>query len=319
MPVDPQCQALLDAAAAAGAPFAHDDYRAIRAAYAATTPSYRHATEPLAAVDDRTFAGPACAVPVRIYRPTTASSSPAPCVVYFHGGGWVVGDLDSHDHLCRYLAHGAGAVVVAVDYRLAPEHPFPAPLDDCIAAVHWVADNAVELDIDPQRLALGGDSAGGNLAAATAIALRDGKGPRALVQLLIYPAVDFTANNDSLRDNAEGYLLTRSALDLFTRLYLPDEATRSDPRASPQLRNRHTDLPRAFIQTAEYDPLRDEARDYAQTLAAAGCPVEYKCYPGMVHGFARMGGKVDMALTALDDACGVMREAFNRKEHPGPV
>lgn len=311
MPLDPQCQAIVDAAAANGSPFAERDYNAARAAYAATTDVYRHPCPPLASVIEQTIAGPDGRVPIRIYKPQLeVGDGLLPCLVFFHGGGWVVGDLDSHDHLCRYLSHGAATCVVAVDYRLAPEHQFPAALDDCVAAVHWVADNATSLNIDPHRIAVGGDSAGGNLAAASAIALRDNNGPELRMQLLIYPAVDFTADNESLRDNAEGYLLTRAALDLFTELYLPDDAARSDPRASPQLRNQHHDLPPAFIQTAEFDPLRDEARRYAETLMHAAVPVEYKCYSGMVHGFARMGGKVDAALTALDDACGVLREAL---------
>ena len=310
MPVDPQCQSILDAVAAIGTPFAHDDYHASRAAYAGTTARYRHESGPLATVSDQTFAGPAGAVPVRIYVPATNAPGPLPCLVFFHGGGWVVGDLDTHDHVCRHLAHGAGVCVIAVDYRLAPEHPFPAGFDDCLAAVRWAAANAARLNIDPQQLAIGGDSAGGNLAAAVAIALRDGGGPALALQLLFYPATDMTADSDSLRENAEGFLLTRAAMELFMSWYVPNPAMRSDPGASPQLAKHHRDLPRAFIQTAEFDPLRDEARIYAETLAAAGCAVEYKCYPGMLHGFIRMGGIVDMGLSALDDACGALRDAL---------
>ena len=310
MPVDPQCQAILDAAATQGAPFANDDYHAIRGAYADTTARYRHPSPARAALSDQTFTGPAGAVPIRCYVPVTAMAGPLPCLVYFHGGGWVVGDLATHDHMCRYLSAGAGICVIAVDYRLAPEHPFPAGFEDCLAAVRWVAGSAASLNIDPRRLAVGGDSAGGNLAAAVAIALRDTGGPLPALQLLIYPATDMTADNDSLRDNAEGYLLTRAAMDLFTRWYVPDSAQRSDPRASPR-HGTHAGLPRAFIQTAEYDPLRDEARDYAETLTAAGVAVEYRCYPGMVHGFARMGGIVDAGIAALDDACEALRSALN--------
>jgi acetyl esterase len=310
MSLDPQCRDIIDAAAAAGgSPFEHADHRVVRDAYAATTAAYRHRSGELENVVEAGFDGPGGKIQVRIYRPRNDRDGGLPCLVYFHGGGWVVGDLDTHDHVCRYLAHGAGALVIAVDYRLAPEHKFPAALDDCVAAVQWVADAADVLGVDRERIAIGGDSAGGNLAAATAIVLRDNGGPALALQLLIYPATDFTADNDSLRDNANGYLLTRDAMAIFTDLYLPDHEARSDPRASPQLHNNHARLPRAFVQTAEFDPLRDEARTYAETLMAAGCPVEYKCYPGMVHGFVRMGGRVDAALTALDDACGVLREA----------
>jgi acetyl esterase len=312
MPVDPQCQTILEAAAAKGAPFAHDDVHASRAAYAGTTAVYRHAAAPLASVSERTFPGPADDVPVRLYIPATDAAGPLPCLVFFHGGGWVVGDLETHDHVCRYLAHGAGVCVIAVDYRLAPEHPFPSGFEDCLAAVHWAAGNAASLNIDPQRLAIGGDSAGGNLAAAVAIALRDGGGPALALQLLFYPATDMTADNASLRENAEGFLLTRAAMELFMNWYVPNPANRSDPRASPQLANHHRDLPRAFILTAEFDPLRDEARAYAETLAADGCPTAYKCYPGMLHGFIRMGGIVDRGLNALDDACGALRDALGK-------
>lgn len=308
MPVDPQCQAILDAAAAQGAPFANDDYRAIRTAYAGTTVRYRHEPPRPIAVSDQTFTGPAGAVPLRRYVPATKTPGPLPCLVFFHGGGWVVGDLATHDHICRYLAAGAGICVIAVDYRLAPEHPFPAAFDDCLAAVHWVAGNVVSLDIDPLKLAVGGDSAGGNLAAAVAIALCD-KGPLPALQLLIYPATDMTADNGSLRENGDGFLLTRAAMERFTNWYVTDAAQRTDPRASPQF-GAHGGLPRAFIQTAEFDPLRDEARVYAETLSAAGVAVEYQCYPGMLHGFARMGGVVEMGIHALDDACGALRDAL---------
>lgn len=311
MPLDPQCQAIIEAAlAAGGAPFEQHDHIAAREAYAGTTAAYRHTTGELESVENSVFPGPACDVPIRIYRPAKKDGDALPCLVFFHGGGWVLGDLESHDHICRHLANGTRSAVIAVDYRLAPEHKFPAALDDCCAAVRWVVDQADSLNIDPTRIAVGGDSAGGNLAAAVAIAIRDSNGPTIAAQLLIYPAVDFTADNDSLRDNASGYLLTRAAIEMFAEHYLPNREARSDPRASPQLRNNHAKLPRAFVQTAEFDPLRDEGRTYAETLMAAGCPVEYKCYPGVVHGFMRMCARVDAAIVALDDACGVLREVF---------
>jgi len=313
MAVDPQCAAILEAAAAAGSPFASDDHLQARQAYAASTELYRHEVAPPLDVTNDTIAGPGGVLPLRIYRPRgTADAGPAGALVFLHGGGWVIGDLDTHDHVCRFLAAHTGAVVVSVDYRLAPEHKFPAALDNCVAAVRWVAANAATLAVDPARLAIGGDSAGGNLAAVAAIVLRDAGGPELQLQLLIYPAVDFTADTESLRDNGDGYLLTRTAIEKFADWYLPDRAARSDPRASPLLAAHHTDLPRAWIQTAEFDPLRDEGRAYAETLARAGVPVEYKCYPGMIHGFMRMGGKVDAALGALDDAARAVRSALSR-------
>ncbi|HJM90634.1 MAG: alpha/beta hydrolase [Alphaproteobacteria bacterium] len=313
MSLDPQCAAIVRAAATAGgSPLEQDDYRVARDAYEAATTVYRHATGNLQSVEDRTIPGPdGNEIPIRIYTP--ASVLPAMGVaLFFHGGGWVIGSLETHDHICRYLAHGAGCIVVSVDYRLAPEHKFPAGLNDCITATRWVAENAETFGGDPARIALAGDSAGGNLAASTALALRDSdrKVPLSL-QLLIYPAVDFTAQTASMEENGEGYLLTRQAVEAFADMYLPDHAARNDPRASPQLAKYHIDLPRAWIQTAEFDPLRDEGRIYAETLAKAGVAVEYKCYAGMVHGFARMGGVVDVALEALDHAANALKTAFD--------
>lgn len=308
MPLHPQCQALIDAAAAAS--FESSDHLAIRRGYDAATEFYRHPTPPLDSVANLMFGGPAGNVPVRLYRPRSAASTLLPVVVYYHGGGWVVGGLDSHDHLCRYLAANSGAVVVAVDYRLAPEHKFPAAFDDAVAAARWVAASAAELGIDAHRIALAGDSAGGNLAAATALALRDEGWPRIKLQVLIYPAVDFTADNASLHDNATGYLLTRAAMEQFTDWYLPSRIARSDPHASPQLAADHSGLPAAWICATEYDPLRDEAERYAETLKRAGVAVEYTCYAGMIHGFARMGARIDLALAALDDVAAALGRAF---------
>lgn len=322
MSVDPQCQAILDIVNQNASPF-DGDYGEARASYAAATEAYRHDSGELAGVEERSFEGPGGKVPVRIYRPlvkivtvedpiegaATAEQTPG-ALLFFHGGGWVIGDIDTHDHICRYLAHEAGAVVVSVDYRLAPEHEFPAAFDDCLAAALWLHEQAGELAIDPARWAIAGDSAGGNLAAAVSVALRDRRGPQPALQILMYPAVDATADNDSLRDNGEGYLLTAAALDKFLGWYLPNDDLREDPRMSPQLAGHHTDLPRAWVQTAEYDPLRDEGLAYAQTLAKAGVQVEYKCYPGMIHGFMRMGAVVDMGVTALDDAARALRSAL---------
>ena len=311
MPLDPQCAAIVQAAAEAGAPFAADDAPAIRAAYAQTTGRYTHGVDGALAVEDTSFPGPDGPVALRVYRPDATDDAPMGAVVFFHGGGWTVGDLDTHDHVCRYLAVHAGCVVVAVDYRLAPEHAFPAAHDDCVAAVRWVARNGGSVGIDPALIAVAGDSAGGNLAASVALALRDGGGPALALQVLIYPAVDFTADTPSMAENGDGYLLTRADIEKFSNWYLPDEGAREDWRASPLLAAHHTDLPRAWIQTAEFDPLRDEGREYAEALARAGVAVEYKCYPGMVHGFARMGGMVDGAFAALDDAARALRSALS--------
>lgn len=308
MPLDPQCAALIAAAAKAGTPFGADDHRAIRAGYEAGTAAYVYDPGPVS-ISMHAFAGSGGPVAVRHYRPP-GEPSVLPGLVFYHGGGWVVGSLDSHDHMCRHLALAAGVAVLSIDYRLAPEQPFPAALEDSVAAVQWAARDALALGIDPRRLAVGGDSAGGQLAASVAIALRDLGGPALRFQLLIYPVCDLVAENDSLRDNATGYFLTRAAYQQMCDWYLVDHGRWSDPRISPQHAAHHRGLPAALIQTAEFDPLRDEARDYANTLRAANVTVDYRCYAGMIHGFARMGGKIDKAKVALNEAAAALGKAL---------
>jgi acetyl esterase len=310
MPLHPQCQAIVDAARAAGVPFEATDFAMMRQAYAASTAVYRHLTPVLDSVANLVFSGPESNIAVRLYRPRAPSGTLLPTLVFYHGGGWVVGDLETHDHMCRYLAGNANALVVAVDYRLAPEHKFPAAFDDACAAVRWLLSKSVELGVDATRVAVGGDSAGGNLAAAVALAMRDEGSVRLSLQLLIYPAVDFTADNESLRDNGKGYMLTRAAMEQFTDWYLPRRLACTDPHASPQLAPDHSGLPAALIQTAEFDPLRDEGITYAKSLRRAGVDVEHRHYEGMIHGFARMGGRVDAGITALNDAASALRIAF---------
>ena len=257
--------------------------------------------------------GPGGPIALRAYRPAGAKAAEAlPALVFFHGGGWVVGDLDTHDHVCRHLAFAGDVVVLAIDYRLAPEHPFPAAVDDALAALRWARTQAATLGIDPARIAVGGDSAGANLAAIACLAAREAGDALPAFQLLIYPAVDFTADNASLRDNATGYLLTRAALLQFYDWYVGATQDRRDWRVSPLWAASHAGLPSALVQTAEFDPLRDEGALYADTLRAAGVPVEHRHYEGMVHGFARMGGRVDRGRRALDDAAAALRTAFAR-------
>lgn len=307
MSLHPQAQAIVDAAHAAGTPFELDDYRAIRAAYRTTTEFYHHPAPPLDSVANLVAPGPGGNLGLRIYRPR-ADGPRLPTLVYFHGGGWVVGDLDTHDHLCRHVAAQAEAAVVAVDYRLAPEQRFPAAFDDALAATRWVVRHADELALDPRRLAVGGDSAGGNLAAAVALAVRN-EVPLCL-QALLYPAVDLVADNASLRENAQGYLLTTAAMAQFVDWYVPDPAARTDWRASPLHAASHAGVAPAFIVTAGYDPLRDEAIAYAALLSAAGVSVEHRHYPDMIHGFARMGGKIEAGITALEHTAAALRRAF---------
>ncbi len=311
MPLDPQCAALCEAAAKAGAPFDASDPLAARRAYAATTAPYGYDPGPVKAVEDLAFDGPGGTLAVRVYRPHSAHAV-LPALVFFHGGGWVVGDLDTHDHVCRHLAFAGDVVVIAIDYRLAPEHPFPAAVEDAIAAVRWVRTAAGTLGIDAARIAVGGDSAGGNLAAIVCLAARDTGEPLPVFQLLIYPAVDFTADNASLRDNATGFLLTRTLLHQFYDWYVGPVHDRRDWRISPLLAASHADLPPALVQTAEFDPLRDEGVLYADTLRAARVPVDHRHYADMVHGFARMGGRVERGRRALDDAAAALRQVFAR-------
>src|ERR1700691_2510492 len=228
------------------------------------------AGDPAEDVEDRTVPGPGGDIRIRIYRPEGAES--APLVTFFHGGGWVIGDIDTHDGSCRILSRRTGAVVVSVDYRLAPEHPFPAALDDCDAAVTWVAGQAEDLGGDPGRLAVAGDSAGGNLAAAVTLRARERGGPAIAAQPLVDPAVDFTTVRPSELSTGEGYLLTAAAMHWFAAQYLGDHDP-SDPRASPLLADL-TGLPPAVVATAEFDPLRDEGRAYADALRDAGVAVD---------------------------------------------
>jgi acetyl esterase len=250
------------------------------------------------------------AVAVRAYRPVRDEVLPA--LVFFHGGGWTIGDLDTHDVLCRLLAQGARCAVFSVDYRLAPEHPFPAAVDDCLFATEYVFRHARELEVDAGRIAVGGDSAGGNLAAVVALMARDRGRPALCYQLLIYPATDQRCSLPSHARNGEGYLLTREGIDFFRRAYLPDAKDHTDWRASPLLAASHANLPPALVLTAGYDPLVDEGRAYAERLAAAGVQAAYLEYSDMVHGFVLFGGVVDTANAAVDECGRRLREAFQR-------
>lgn len=249
-------------------------------------------------------------VPLRLYRPPAAASGPQPVLVYFHGGGWVIGDLETHDVLCRQLCIAAGAAVVAVDYRLAPEHRFPAAVDDCVAATRWVRREAAALGIDPTRLAVGGDSAGGNLAAVVCLTLRDAGEPLPAFQLLIYPATDMRALAPSHAANGQGYLLTADSIAYYRGHYTPAPAQWSDWRASPLLAADHSRLPPALVLTAGFDPLRDEGRQYADALSAAGTPAQYLCFERQVHGFITMTRVLDEARTAVALCGAVLGQAL---------
>jgi len=316
MPLDPQARKLLDEAAAAGGPplcmqTVEEARQGARDKAAVTSLS----PEPVARVEDRCIPGPGGDIPVRIYTP--AGPGPLPVLVYFHGGGWVMSDLDTHDGLCRALANRSGAVVVSVDYRLAPEARFPAALEDASAATLWVWRNAASLGADPSRVAVGGDSAGGNLAAATCLWARERGAPPIAFQLLIYPVVDRDFDNRSYHENAEGYHLSRESMIWFWRQYLAEEADGRNPLASPLRADSLAGLPSALVLTAEYDPLRDEGEAYAARLREAGVPVTLTCYQGMIHGFVRMAGVLDQGKRAIDQAGAALRSALPARRDRG--
>jgi acetyl esterase len=256
-------------------------------------------------------AGPAGEIPLRLYRPLGSQAGQVlPVLVYYHGGGWTIGDLDSHDTLCRELANGSGCAVVAVDYRMGPEHRFPAAVDDAIAATRWVHANAASLQLDAKRLAVGGDSAGGNLAAVVAIAARDAGDLPIVFQLLIYPATDMRRGAPSHTSNGEGYLLTRDTITYFHDHYIDDARHDLDWRASPLLHTDLSRLPPAFVLTAGYDPLRDEGLQYAQALTEAGNKAALVCFERQIHGFITMGKVLDEANVAVSMCASQLRVAL---------
>ena len=266
----------------------------------------------IAETRDLQASGPHGAIALRLYQPLPATQrqAPLPVLVYYHGGGWVIGDLDTHDTLCRELANASGCAVVAVDYRMAPEHRFPAAVDDCIAATRWVRDHAAELGVDATRLAVGGDSAGGNLAAVVAIAMRDAGDLPIRFQLLIYPATDQRRGWPSHTSNGQGYLLTAETMDYFHDHYLPDKAQDADWRASPLLHPDLSKLPPALVVTAGYDPLRDEALQYSHRLTLAGNRATHINFERQIHGFIAMGKVIDEANTAVQLCAAALRRAL---------
>ncbi len=267
---------------------------------------------PVGEVRDLAATGPAGQIPLRLYRGQgTDATKPQPTLVYYHGGGWVLGNLDSHDGVCRDIANAADCTVISVDYRLAPEAKFPAAADDAIAAAQWIHDNAADLGVDRTRLAVGGDSAGGNLGAVVALHARDNSGPQLKLQVLIYPSADMSSVYPSYEEFAEQLPLTRTTMDWFVDLYLTSrEKDAKDWRASPLHAKSLAGLPPAFIITAAMDPLRDEGEELARALMKAGVPVEVKRFDGQIHGFLTMGRIIKDAQTAVADIATELRKAF---------
>jgi len=315
MPLDPCFRPLLDAMAAraaAGGAVADP----IAAARGGVGAMFTHAAAPSVAVLDRTIPGPGGELPVRIYRPEPSADSSAgaaaslPIVVLFHGGGFIAGSPDSHDGGTRELCAQAGAIVISVDYRLAPEHKFPAAAEDCHAAVLWAAAHAGELGGDATRLAITGDSAGGNLAAAVALMNRDRGGPPLALQALVYPVTDPACATPSATANGEGYMLTTASMRWMWSLYVNGPDDYANPYAAPVAASSLAGLPPALIITAEFDPLRDEGEAYGQALAAAGVPVTISRYNGMIHGFASCHDITPRANEAVGEIARALHSAW---------
>jgi acetyl esterase len=303
--LDPEVQLLMRVLGArSGAPYSSP--AEARTARAGDAVIFRGEVFSVDRVDDLVIPGPDGAIAARLYVPGDRAEE-RPLLVYLHGGGWVVCDLDTHDNLCRFLAREAGTLVLSIDYRLAPEHPFPAAVDDAAAAFRFAVEQAAELGADPRAVAIGGDSAGANLAAVVSqLAVSDG-GPVPAFTLSLYPVTDLSAKRASYRLFREGFLLTEENMDWYRSHYLPDDAAAEDPRASPLLAEDLSGLPPTYIATAGFDPLRDEGEEYAQRLRDGGVPVALKRHSGLVHGFANAVGSTRFGRLAMKEAAGALR------------
>jgi len=306
--LDPQAKAVIDMLIKSGRPaFDQLSPKDARQLFRETRPASTPPAPEIGAVRDLMADG----IPVRAYRPKGVPAATAlPVLVYYHGGGWVIGDLETHDVLCRQLAASAGIAVVAVDYRLAPEHKFPAAVDDAWAATRWVVGHAAELGVDGSRLAVGGDSAGGNLAAVVALMARDAGAPPIRLQMLNYPVTDLAAESPSYAEFADGFMLTRASMRWFADHYLPRKEDALDWRVSPLRARSLAGVAPALVVTAGFDPLRDEGDAYARRLREAGVRVDHICYGGMVHGFLPMGRLIDAGNRGVEQIAAALREAL---------
>ena len=307
--LDADARAVLDAQAAMGRPPLDSlPVEIAKSGFLETCPLLQGPREAVSAVQDITIAGPGGPLPLRVYRGQGCAVEQAPALVFFHGGGWVLGNLESHDTICRWIANDLAGVVLAVDYRLAPEHPFPAAIEDAAAAVRHAHQNARHLGIDPARLAVGGDSAGGNIAAVMALMARDGALPPIAFQMLLYPVTDVSGDQDSYRHCAEGFGLTTAAMRWFHGHYLGKSGRPEDWRISPLRAADVSGLAPAFVLTAGYDPLHDEALAYAHRLGGAGVPLRLDENPGQIHGFISMDRFIAAARPAVTRAADFWRE-----------
>ena len=309
MTLDPQCVELMAAIGEIGSPFDTDDPVEARRRVQESVDRAKPYGGRFRAVKNGAFDGPGGSISYRLYHPEDVTETPAPILIYYHGGGMVFGSLDSHDPICRAIAETVPCPVISIDYRLAPESRFPAAADDAVAAFRWVVANAEMLGVDADRIAVGGDSAGGNLAAVVSNDTRnDAVSP--CFQWLVYPNTDLAAEGGSIDAFADGYFLTRDAMAWFIGLYTPDPADRLDPRCSPLRTPSLAGVAPALVTTAGFDPLKDEGRAYVDRLRADGVAVDYIDYPGMIHGYLRAFAIVDAARATIEDSAKAIRRAF---------
>jgi acetyl esterase len=315
MPLDPQALALLQELRASSQPALANLTPAEGRIVFARFTRRETPVQPVKRTANFTIPGPAGAINIRVYVP--AGVSPLPVILFFHGGGWVVGDIETYDRFCRSLTNATACLVVSVDYRLAPEYRFPAAVEDCYAATRWITDHAVDVGGDATRVVVAGDSAGGNLAAVVCLIARDKGYPTLAYQLLMYPITDLGMDTQSYSANAEGYLLTRSDMIWFKGHYLRQNEDCRSPYASPLLASDHAGLPPALVVTAEYDPLRDEGEAYAHKLRIAGVPTRVRRYDGMIHGFLELEDLIDGAKTAMQEIGREVQQHFAPRKSLG--
>lgn len=314
MPLDPLVQAFLDQLNAQPAPPMWQlTAEQAREMFAALMALAGPKDVPIGKTENISIPGPECEIPARIYSPVAAGSDAQPTLIFFHGGGWVIGDLETHDGLCRLFANEGAFKVITVDYRRAPEHPFPAAVEDAFAAASWIEANAAKLGVDPNRIAVGGDSAGGGLAASVAQMAKAAGAPHIGFQLLMFPVTHIGGQTPSLHDFAKGYFLETETLEWFYRQYAPNEKDRTDPRASPLLAEDLSGLPEAYVMLAGYDPLHDEGLYYAEKLRAAGVQVTVADYPDLVHDFIYMQAVLPQAHGAVSAAAKAVAAALAKK------
>lgn len=311
MTLDPQAKWVLDIAEQANAPLLEDmSAEDAKTAYEERALKLCFQDVPIGKSEDLDIAGPHGPIPIRLYHPVNGAEK-LPVLIYYHGGGWIIGSRDSHDALCRSISNQGSFLVVSVDYRMGPEAKFPAAVDDSIAAMNWVSDTITQYGGDKTKIAVSGDSAGGNLSAVVCLAATENQCPMPAFQWLIYPATDMVMETNSHQQFSEGYFLTKNLLNWFQDHYLSSPEDKNDWRASPIRAKSIASVPSALVQTAGFDPLKDEGKAYADRMSAEGVDVAYTEYPGMIHGFINLGGAIGAAQVAIDEGIASLKKAFS--------